>query len=261
MKRIGNDVVVDILKDYGIAKKNNFVGGPVMIQEQPKYRNRVINLFSAFTTEKCNAIMEQLLIWEEEDAEIIANNMQLAKPAINIERTLKPIIINLNSPGGNVDDLLAIVDLLRSMYAPVITRGFGQMCSAGFVLFCAGDERFVGPNCTLMYHTLSYGTWGKMADITDYALYNEKVQKRMDDIIVSNTGLTHEMLTSWKRQDVWLDAEDAVKLGIAHDMLYRFDEEVKEEEKPKKKKSSKKKVSSKNKEDVEPKKETKKSKK
>lgn len=239
MKRIGNEVVVDVIKKYGVTRKNNVMGGPLAIQNQPNYKNRVINLFSGFTSDKCNTIMEQLLSWEEEDAEIIASNMQLAKPVQNIEYTLKPIIININSPGGNVDDLLAIVDLLRSMYAPVITRGFGQMCSAGFVLFCAGDERYVGPNCTLMYHTLSYGTWGKMADISDYAAYNEKVQKRMDDIIVSNTGLTHEILTSWKRQDVWLDAEDAIKLGVAHDMLYRFEEEVVEE--PKKKKASNKK--------------------
>ncbi len=186
------------------------------------YRNRVINMFSEFTPESVNAIMEKLLKWEEEDAEILYKHSQQIRQLQDPTQLLKPIIININSPGGFVDELFALVDMLESMPGPVITRAYGKACSCAFVLFCMGDERYIGNNASLMYHEIAYGIWGKDSEVEHYQKYSKKMQKRLDKIIANKTGLKLKTLNEWRKdgKDKWLDSKEAVELGIATDYLY-----------------------------------------
>ena len=193
-----------------------------MISSSSEYKNRVLNLFGDFNRETISEMMKQVLKWEEEDAEILYRHSLQIKQLADPIQLLKPIIININSPGGHVDELVGLVDLLESVPAPIVTRAYGQVCSCGFVLFCIGDERYVGNNTSLMYHELSYGIWGKDSEIKNYHDYAKKLQKRMDKMITSKTGLTLKKLNEWKKSgyDKWLDANEAVELGIATDLLY-----------------------------------------
>lgn len=187
-----------------------------------EYKNRVLNLFGDFDRNTISEMMKKCLKWEEEDAEILYKHSQQIRQLQDPRQLLKPIILNINSPGGHVDELLALVDMLESMPAPVVTRAYGQVCSCGFVLFCVGDERYVGNNASLMYHELGYGIWGKDSEVKNYHEYTTKLQKRIDKIIKNKTGITLKQLKEWRKnnQDKWLEAEEAVKLGIATDLLY-----------------------------------------
>jgi ATP-dependent protease ClpP protease subunit len=189
---------------------------------QSEYKNRVLNLFGDFNRDTISKMMEKCLKWEEEDAEILYKHSQQIRQLSDPRQLLKPIILNINSPGGNVDELIALVDMLESMPAPVITRAYGLIASCGFVLFCIGDERYVGPNASIMYHELSYGIWGKDSEIKNYHEYASKLQKRIDRLIKNKTGITLKKLNEWKTNthDKWLDAEEAVDLGIATGLLY-----------------------------------------
>lgn len=191
-------------------------------QSDSEYKNRVINLFGAFDEATCNRIMEQLLKWEEEDAEILYKHSQQIRQVADPTQLLKPIIVNINSPGGFVTELMAIVDMLESMPATVITRGYGQICSCGFVLFCMGDERYIGNNATIMYHELAYGIWGKDSEVKAQHDYSKKLQKKIDKLIAKKTGLKLKQLAAWRSavHDKYFDASEAVDLGIATDLLY-----------------------------------------
>lgn len=192
------------------------------IGSNSEYKNRVLNLFGDFDRNTISEMMKKCLKWEEEDAEILYKHSQQIRQLQDPRQLLKPIILNINSPGGHVDELLALVDMLESMPAPVVTRAYGQVCSCGFVLFCVGDERYVGNNASLMYHELGYGIWGKDSEVKNYHEYTSKIQKRIDKIIKNKTGITLKQLKEWRKnnQDKWLEAEEAVKLGIATDLLY-----------------------------------------
>lgn len=187
-----------------------------------EYNNRVINLFGAFNEENINKIMEKLLKWEEEDIEILYQHSQQINQVSDPSTLLKPIVININSPGGYVKDLFAMVDLLESMNTTVITRGFGDICSCGFILFCIGDKRYIGNNASLMYHEVSYGIYDKHTEIKNYQEFNEKLQNKIDKLISKKTGLKMKQLKAWREQikDKWIDAKEAVELGIATDYLY-----------------------------------------
>ena len=222
MEGLNNKYLVNRIEVESALKS----AGCIEIQSAPmdnsEYKNRVLNLFGGFESNTINEMMKKCLKWEEEDAEILYKHSQQIRQVADPRQLLKPIIVNINSPGGFVDELLALVDMLESMPAPVITRAYGQVCSCGFVLFCVGDERYVGPNTSLMYHEIAYGICGKNSEVKNYQDYSKKIQKRVDRIIVNKTGLTFKKLNEWKKenQDKWLEAKEAVDLGIATDFLY-----------------------------------------
>lgn len=223
MKENKNYLVSGIRNDSNLTNTEIIgIQSAPMVTDSSEFKNRVINLFGEFNRETINEIMKKLLKWEEEDAEILYNHSQQIRQLEDPTRLLKPIIININSPGGSVDELLALVDMLESMPAPVITRGYGQICSCGFVLFCMGDERYIGNNASLMYHELAYGIWGKDSEVESYHKFTKKIQKRLDKIVTNKTGLTLKILNEWKNSvhDKWMDSKEAVKLGIATDYLY-----------------------------------------
>src|SRR6185369_6312962 len=55
----------------------------------------------------------------------------------------KPIKIEVSSYGGEVYDMLGMVDRVRSSPCHIITRGFGKIMSAATFILAAGDERIM----------------------------------------------------------------------------------------------------------------------
>lgn len=229
MEKLNRNYLVERITVENSLVENSLINAEfIELQSAPmssvssEYKNRVLNLFGDFNRETISEMMKKCLKWEEEDAEILYKHSQQLRQLADPTQLLKPIILNINSPGGHVDELMALVDVLESMPAPVVTRAYGQVCSCGFVLFCIGDERYVGNNASLMYHELAYGIWGKDSEIKNYHDYAKKLQKRLDRLIVNKTGMTFKKLNEWKKEthDKWLDAKEAVELGIATDFLY-----------------------------------------
>ena len=228
MEKLNKSYLVErIAVENSLVERSIVNADFVEIQASPmgsssEYKNRVLNLFGDFNRETISEMMKKCLKWEEEDAEILYKHSQQLRQLADPTQLLKPIILNINSPGGHVDELMALVDMLESMPAPVVTRAYGQICSCGFVLFCVGDERYVGNNVSLMYHELAYGAWGKDSEIKNYHEYATKLQNRIDRLIKNKTGITLKQLKEWRKtnQDKWLDAKEAVELGIATDLLY-----------------------------------------
>ena len=222
MNYLNNNYLVERLNVETNMRNAGVVEVQAVQQDQSEYRNRVLNLFGEFNKQTIGDMMRQCLKWEEEDAEILYKHAQQIRQVADPRQLLKPIILNINSPGGHVDELFALVDMLESMPAPVITRAYGEIASCGFVLFCVGDERYVGPNVSLMYHEIWYGICGKDSEVKNYHLNSKKVQKRIDRLIKAKTGISLKQLDEWKKanQDKWLDAKEAVDLGIATDLLY-----------------------------------------
>ncbi len=64
----------------------------------------------------------------------------------------EPIIIWLNTPGGDVSSMFTFHDLVRASTCQVITIGTGQVCSAGVLMLACGNYRMVTESTTLMSH-------------------------------------------------------------------------------------------------------------
>lgn len=84
---------------------------------------------------------------DEEVAVEFVKNIRLADHV-----TDKTITVLLNTPGGNVEQGMAIYDAIKECHSTVITHAVGPCWSMGAVIFQAGDKRIISQNATLMIH-------------------------------------------------------------------------------------------------------------
>jgi ATP-dependent Clp protease protease subunit len=133
------------------------------------------------------------------------------------------ITVIFNSPGGSVLDGLALFDYLhqlRSIGHPVRTMALGRAASMGAVLLQAGSKRVIGRNAFLLIHEVSHLSVGKVSEMEDGVGFTKRLQQRLLAILAERSTLTErELSRRWVRRDWWLDAEEAVALGLADELL------------------------------------------
>ena len=83
----------------------------------------------------------------------------------------KPLTLHINSEGGNLGDAIGLTDLMLGVGVPVRTLAYGNLMSAAFVIFAAGEKgyRAVGKNTTIMIHQFNDEMGGKYHDMRAYA--------------------------------------------------------------------------------------------
>lgn len=132
----------------------------------------------------------------------------------------EPIKIYINSFGGSVMDLFAILDTMNSVPNPIYTIALGTAMSCGSVLFSAGNKRFVGENAEIMLHGVSAGVFGKTSDMTENLDEIKKLENRLLGILAQNTGKTLEQIKEDVfKTDKYLNAQEAIAYGIADEVF------------------------------------------
>jgi ATP-dependent Clp protease protease subunit len=130
-----------------------------------------------------------------------------------------PITVIFNSPGGSVLDGLALFDYLRRLRASghhVTTVALGRAASMGAVLLQAGDRRVMGANAFLLIHEVHNASAGKVSELEDGIEFTRRLQKRLQAILAERSSLTEAQIARrWARKEWWLDAEEAVGVGLA----------------------------------------------
>lgn len=177
-----------------------------------KSMNRKILLSENVSGSSMKVIIEKII-------EINKDDDEKEEKLNNYER--KPIELFINSFGGSVYDGLALVDIMLISTTPVHTISIGSSMSMGLILFLAGEKRFITKNSTLMYHEVATGNWGKLESFKLEVEEMQRLQDIMDNMVLENTNVLKEKLEEIKeRQKEWyIPAEEAVKLGFAHEII------------------------------------------
>ena len=135
----------------------------------------------------------------------------------------KTLTMYINSSGGNLNDSLGLIDIMRTSQCPIRTIGIGSICSAAFMIFSSGTkgERYIANNTSIMCHQYSDGMEGKHHDIKSRFKELELTNTRMIEVLKENTGLETRTIKSKLLcpTDVWLTAEELIELGIADNFL------------------------------------------
>ncbi len=133
----------------------------------------------------------------------------------------KPEVLHLliNSPGGDLNDAFAIIDLMKSSHIPIKTIGLGCIQSAGLMIFLAGrkGDRTLTPNTSIMSHQYAYGSAGKHHELIAMSKEFDLTMQRQLEHYKLMTGLKEKDILKHllPSQDVWLSAAEAQKYGIA----------------------------------------------
>lgn len=146
-----------------------------------------------------------------------------------IERNLmikdKPKMMKLiiNSPGGEVSSAFALIDTIKGSKIPIYTYGLGEIASCGLLTFIAGEKgkRFITRNTAILSHQFSWGSWGKEHELMARVKEFNNTQERIIEHYKRCTGLTEKQIKAYllPPEDVWLTAKEAVKYGIADEIV------------------------------------------
>jgi ATP-dependent Clp protease, protease subunit len=131
------------------------------------------------------------------------------------------INLYINSPGGVVDDTLAIYDIMKFLNCDVATYCIGRAESGGAIVLMAGKKgkRFILPNAKVMIHQPFGGVYGQAADIEIQAEEILKTKATLISIMAKCTGQDLERVRDDSERDRFFDAAQSVKYGICDEVL------------------------------------------
>ena len=127
----------------------------------------------------------------------------------------------INSPGGVVDDTLAMYDIMRYLSCDVATYCVGRAESGGAVTFMAGTKgkRYILPNAKVMIHQPFGGVYGQTSDIQIQAEEILKTKETLNQIMAKCTGQSVETIREVSERDKYFSSADAVAFGICDEVI------------------------------------------
>lgn len=172
--------------------------------------NRIVFLIGEINPSSASRVMMQMLYLEN-------------------QRRNQEINFYINSPGGAVDDTLALYDTMRFLSSPIATYCIGRAYSGGSVLLTAGTKgrRFILPHAKVMIHQPYGGITGQAEDIRLQAEQIIKSKQLLTDIIAKHTGQTSEQVREDSERDKYFTAEEAKAYGLVDEVLTEPPEELK----------------------------------
>ncbi len=131
------------------------------------------------------------------------------------------INLYVNSPGGAVDDTLAIYDTMRFLSSPVSTYCLGRAYSGAAVLLTAGakGKRYILPHAKVMIHQPYGGVTGQAEDIRIQAEQIIKMKQELNKILALHTGQSVENILRDAERDKYFTAEEAQRYGLVDEVL------------------------------------------
>jgi len=146
-------------------------------------------------------------------------NLEIAQ-AHNTGQKVIPIVID--SYGGQVYSLMAMVSTIKHAELPIATIVEGKAMSCGAILFSFGEEgmRFIDPNATIMIHDVSSWEYGKVEEVKASADETDRLNKLVYTHMARNCGKKDDYFLKLVHKkghaDWYLNAEDAKKHGLAN---------------------------------------------
>ncbi len=137
----------------------------------------------------------------------------------SLDKSSGPVTVNINSPGGDYFEGLAIYNLLREHPARVNINVIGMAASAASVIAMAGDKTRVAKAGFLMIHNCWVIALGDRHDMRDVADLMEQFDKAMHALYAARTGKPEADIEAWMDAETWFSGDEAVANGFADALL------------------------------------------
>jgi ATP-dependent Clp protease, protease subunit len=130
------------------------------------------------------------------------------------------IEVQINSPGGYVDEGSEIYYLLKNYKGHVTTDVVGTAASAASVIAMAGDTIRISPTGQIMIHNVFGGARGDYRTLQHEATVLENFNKSIANAYMLKTGMDQETLLDLMNKETWLNAQQAKEMGFVDEILF-----------------------------------------
>lgn len=131
------------------------------------------------------------------------------------------ITVWINSPGGDCVAAAQINNMLTQYKGNVTVKIDGIAASAASVIAMAGNTVLMSPVSMIMIHNPATFAFGDHAEMQKAIDMLAEVKESIINAYVIKTGLTRAKLSHLMDAETWMDANKAIELGFADDIITR----------------------------------------
>ena len=130
------------------------------------------------------------------------------------------LLVRLNTGGGDIEAGRGIAELIASMSKPTVSLVLGGGHSIGVPLAVSAKRSFIAPSAAMTIHPVRLN--GLVIGVPQTFYYFERIQERITQFVIANSGIKREDFTKLMLQTGELAAdvgsviygEEAVELGL-----------------------------------------------
>lgn len=197
--------------------RNQFSNGPLGAYDQA-HREYVAR--REMTLEERLAEERILFLWGPIGPNV-AGGVIMRLLELQAKQPTRDINLYINSPGGSVDDTLAIYDTMQFMSCDVATYCVGQAASGAALILAAGgkNKRYALPHSKIMIHQPWGGVTGQAADIAIQAEEILKAKRMLNELLAMHTGRDVNSIEEDTERDRFMTPEEAKAYGIVDEIV------------------------------------------
>lgn len=183
-----------------------------------KWTSNVSSLIKECELRK-NPVIIRVNKFDEKSAKDFQDQVALAH---NTGQQVIPVVID--SYGGQVYSLMAMVSAIKHAELPIATIVEGKAMSCGAILFSFGEQglRFMDPDATLMIHDVSSMEYGKIEEIKASAEEADRLNQKVYTMMARNCGKKDDYFLKIVHKkghaDWFLDAAQSKRHGLANQL-------------------------------------------
>lgn len=200
--------VIDIPKDIADIK----LPDPDLLRFYKNQKSRIIYLDYIIDEDFIQLVGNQIIEYNIEDK---------GKPV----EARKPIVILINSGGGNLETCFAVVGIIEQSKTPVITVNLSSAHSAAGLILLAGHKRYCMPRSQMLIHKGSAsGISGNFDEIADSMKSYKKIVDDMINLICDKSKIERKDITKNCKPDWFLSVEQQISFGAVDKVLDSLDD-------------------------------------
>lgn len=131
------------------------------------------------------------------------------------------ITVWINSPGGDCVAAAQIYNMLMNYKGNVTVKIDGIAASAASVIAMAGNKVIVSPVSMIMIHNPATIAAGDTAEMQKAIAMLDEVKESIINAYEIKTGLSRAKLSHLMDAETWMDANSAIEMGFADEIMQR----------------------------------------
>lgn len=159
------------------------------------------------------ALDHRTIIFNEQVNESLMEKVIIPLLNFQSDDSTAPVTLYLQTVGGSVSDGLALCSIIDNYKKPLKIIVLGYALSMGTIILCAGNHnpnvtKYCYPFSYALHHSGSMALLGESNVVHDNYDFMNKLETKIDEYIIANTGITESELKDNSRRQWYLTAQE-----------------------------------------------------